>query len=212
MSQKIPLFVSEQKLKSFSSINQNVSPLDLVPFILQAQDIELQYQIGSTFYFSLKDQVINGTVTPDNQFLLDNYIGNALVNYGLERALPFLKFKIMNKSVLSPSSENADSITLEELKFLQQEVRSTAEVYMKRMIEWIILHPAQYPVYFSSKVTDGQMPSYDDPISGGIVTPNQGYAWKKRMGLGNVAGAWVNDGYNCPEGLYPNTYVNTTVF
>lgn len=208
MSQKIPLFVSEQKLKSFSSINQNVSPLDLVPYILQSQDIELQYYFGSTFYFSLKDQVLNGTVTADNQFLLDNYVGNALVNYGLYRALPFLKYKIYNKSVLSPNSESADTITLEELQFLQAQAKSTAEVYMTRCMEWILLHPGAYPVFFSQKVTDGQMPSYDTPIGGSIVTSNRPYAWRKRYG-GNQ---WVNDGMNCPECFYPNTYVNTTVF
>ena len=42
MATKIALFVSEEKLKNFTSINQNVSPADLVPFILQAQDIYLE--------------------------------------------------------------------------------------------------------------------------------------------------------------------------
>jgi hypothetical protein len=208
MSQKIPLFISEEKLKSFSSVNQNVSPLELVPYILQAQDIELQYFFGSTFYFQLKNQVLSGTVDSNNQFLLDNYVGNALVNYGLARALPFLKYKIYNKSVLSPTSESADTITLQELQFLQEQAKSTAEVYMKRCMEWILLHPGNYPAYFSSKVTDGQMPSYDNPIGGAIVTNNKPYAWRKRLG-GNQ---WVNDGMNCPECFYPNTYVNTTVF
>jgi hypothetical protein len=75
-------------------------------------------------------------------------------------------------------------------------------------MEWILLHPGNYPAYFSSKVTDGQMPSYDNPIGGAIVTNNKPYAWRKRLG-GNQ---WVNDGMNCPECFYPNTYVNTTVF
>jgi len=210
MSQKIPLFVSEEKLKAFTSVNQNVSPADLVSHILNAQDIEIQYYLGSTYYFELKNQVLNGTVTQQNQFLLDNYLQNALVNYGLERALPWLKYKIFNKSVLSPTSENADTIELKELQFLQSECKSTAEVYMKRCMEWILLHPGDYPTYFSSKVTDGQMPSYDDPIGGAIVTNRRPYAWRKRYGRGNSN--WIDDGMNCPECFYPNTYVSNTVF
>jgi 3-oxoacyl-[acyl-carrier-protein] synthase III len=58
------------------------------------------------------------------------------------------------------------------------------------------------------KVTDGQMPSYADPIYGGLVTSSMPYAWKKRFGVSRTG---VNDGMYC-EGLYPNTYVNTTVF
>lgn len=208
MSQKYALFISEEKLKSFTSVNQNVSPEDLVPHILTAQDTELQFYLGSTFYFSLQDQVLNGTVNVDNQFLLDNYISKALCQWGLMRGLSFLKYKIFNKSVLSPTSENADSITLEELQFLQQQCRDTGNTYATRMVEWIQLHPAAYPVYFSQRVTDGMMPSYSDPIYGGLVTSAMPYAFKKRYGMGRN---WVNDGMYC-EGLFPNTYVNTTVF
>jgi hypothetical protein len=200
MSQPVALFVSEERLKAFTSVNQNVSPLDLMPYILQAQDIELQYMIGSTFYFQLRDQVLSGTVSVANQFLLDNYIGSMLCNYGLERALPFLKYKVFNKSVLSPTSENAETITLEELKFLQQEVRSTAQVYGKRCIEWIINHPADYPTYFSSNVLDGQMPAGDGPFRGGLVIPAQGYAWQKRAFGSRYFGGFAADPYFCPNG------------
>jgi len=209
MSQKIPLFVSAEKIRSFTTTNQNVSDADLVPNILVAQDIELQFYLGSTFYFSLQDQVLNGTVTTENQFLIDNYISKALIQWGLMRALPNLKYKIYNKSVVSPTSENADSIDLDELKFLQQQCRDTGNVYATRMVEWIQLHPGDYAVYFSQRVTDGQMPSYMDPIYGGLVTSNMPYAWKKRSGMNRN----LNDGISgCCEGLFPNTYVNTTVF
>ena len=208
MSQKIPLFVSEEKIKSFTTVNQNVSPLDIVPNILVAQDIELQFYLGSTFYFSIQDQVLNGTVTTENQFLLDNYISKALIQWGLMRALPNLKYKIYNKSVLSPTAENADSIDLDELKFLQQQCRDTGNVYATRMVEWIQLHPGDYPVYFSQRVTDGILPSGADPIYGGLVTSSMPYAWRKRAGMNRNG---VNDGMYC-EGLFPNTYVNTTVF
>ena len=95
-AQKIALFVSEEKLKNFTTVNQNVSPADLVPNILTAQDIELQFYLGSTFYFSIQDQVLNGNVSTDNQFLLDNYISKALIQWGLCRSLPNLKYKIYN--------------------------------------------------------------------------------------------------------------------
>ena len=78
MSQKIPLFVSEEKLKYFTSVNQNVSPNDLVPYILQAQDIYLQNVLGATYYQSLKSNILAGTISGPDQYLMDNYIGSAL--------------------------------------------------------------------------------------------------------------------------------------
>jgi hypothetical protein len=82
------LFVSEEKLKSFTSINNNVSPLDLIPYVLSSQDIYLQNYIGATYYMQLKEQVRTNTVSVDNKFLLDNYIGSALCNWAL--AMPYL--------------------------------------------------------------------------------------------------------------------------
>ena len=196
------LFVSEEKLKSFTSINNNVSPLDLIPYVLSSQDIYLQNYIGATYYMQLKEQVRTNTVSVDNKFLLDNYIGSALCNWALMQALPWLKYRIFNKSVLSPSSESADSITLEELQFLQEQARGTAETYTKRMIEWMVLHPGAYPAYITPNVLDGQLPERGNPYYNSLVTPKQPYAWRK-LGVGNNRNlanvGWYDNGMQCME-------------
>jgi hypothetical protein len=210
MSQKIPLFVSEEKLKYFTSINQNVSPDDLVPYIVQSQDIYLQNFLGATYYQSLKRDILAGTVTGPDQFLMDNYIGYAVLNWAMSVALPFLKYKIFNKSVLSPKSETADSITLEELKFLQSECRNTAETYSKRMVEWMVLHPGDYPLYIAPNVLDGQLPDRGNPYYDSLVTPHQPYAYKKRLGYNGNLG-YYNNGMDCIE-CGPNSIGQYTTF
>jgi hypothetical protein len=208
MSKKIALFVSEEALKNYvSSLNQNVSPESLVPSILLAQDIQLQTYLGSTFYFHLENEILSGTVSDNNQFLIDNYISKALIQFAMVNALPTLNYKIYNKSVQRPGSENSETATLEEIKFLQQEYRFAGNQYMEKMVYWINLHPGDYPVYFSQKVQDGNMPSYQSPIAGNLVTNRMPYAWKKRIGMFN---SWDQAGFGC-EGLFPNTYVNTTI-
>ena len=150
----------------------------------------------------LKNQVVSNTVSTDNQFLLDNYIGNAMCNWGLFYALPFLKYKIFNKSVVSPTSENSEPITLEELKFLMEQVRSAGETYMKRMIEWMVLHPGAYQAYVAPRVLDGQLPERGNPYFGSLVTPKQPYAWKKRTMVGTRDSANVG-WYGGTEGCEP---------
>jgi len=202
------LFVSEEKLKSFTSINNNVSPLDLIPYVLQAQDIYLQNYIGATYYMQLKEQIRTNTLTADNTFLLDNYIGSALCNWALAMALPWLKYKVFNKSVLSPSSESAESITLEELNFLIEQCRGTAETYTKRMIEWMVLHPGAYPAYITPQVLDGQLPERGNPYYNSLVTPKQPYAWRRAGGYTSRDAAnvgWYDNGMQCME-CGPNFY------
>jgi hypothetical protein len=158
----------------------------------------------------LKTQVVNNTVSSNNQFLLDNYIGSALCNFGLFMALPFLKYKIFNKSVVSPTSENSESIVLDELKFLMDQVRSAGETYMKRMIEWMVLHPGDFPDYITPNVLDGQLPERGNPYYAQLVTPKQPYAFRRRLAmsnrdLGNVG--WYDNGTDCVE-CGPNLYVS----
>jgi len=208
MSKKIALFVSEEALKNYvSSLNQNVSSESLVPSVLLSQDIELQTFLGSTFYFHLQNQILNGTVSDENQFLIDNYISKAVIQFCMVHALPTLNWKIYNKAVLRPGSENSETATLEEIKFLQQEFRNAGNSYMDKMVYWINLHPGDFPVYFSQRVQDGNMPSYQSPIAGNLVTNRMPYAWKKRRGWGSN---YIQDGMWC-EGIFPNTYVSTTI-
>jgi hypothetical protein len=173
------LMVSEEKLKSYTSIHQSVSPDDLQPYILQSQDLYLQNYLGATFYQQLQDQIIAGSVTVANRFLLDNYIGTLLCNYAMYHALPFLKYKIFNKSILSPNNETSSDVSLEELKFLQNEVRSVAESYTKLMQVFLWNNSSDYPAYTSPNPLDGMTPDRKTPYFGGIQTNSKFFNWKK---------------------------------
>ena len=199
------LFVSEEKIKSYTSIHESVSPEDLTPYVLQAQDIYMLNYLGQTFYNQLKDQITNGTISSPNRWLLDNYIGSILVNYAMYHALPFLKYKVFNKSILSPTQENAGSIGLDELKFLQTQVREVAESYVDQMQTYLSNNLGQYPAYASSRSIDGAAPDKKTPYFGGLQTNSQFFNWRKYRnypyGTGTRPSGWGsnanNDGSSC---------------
>lgn len=164
------LFVSETKLKSYTSIHQSVSPDDLHPFILQAQDIYLQNYLGATFYQELQSQIATNTVSVLNKKLLDDYIGAMLCNYALYHALPFLKYKVFNKSIMNNDSESGQSIDLDALKFLQNEVRSVAENYTKMLTTYLRNNLTDYPSYNNFDWLDGITPDKGTPYFSGIQT------------------------------------------
>lgn len=173
------LFISEEKLKSFTSIHQSVSPTDLTPYVLQAQDIYIKNYLGSTFYIELKEQVKLGLVSTPNKFLLDEFIGPMLCNYAMYHAIPFLSFKIFNKSILKPESETAPAASLDEIKFLQSQVREVAESYTKSMLLYLQNHPDFYPAWTNPNYKDGQIPDKKTPYFGGLQTNSKFFNWKK---------------------------------
>ena len=175
------LLVSEEKLKAFTTINENVSPQLLIPYILNSQETYLVNLIGSSFLKELYLQVRTNTVTAANQFILDEFIGQVVLQYGLMMALPFLKYKILNKSILSPKSESADSIDLDELKYLVAQVKNTAEQYAMLLQRYLFWHSADYPLWNNALAMDGVIPDKGNVYTAPLVTSHYPYAWKKRL-------------------------------
>ena len=175
------LLVSEEKLKAFTTINDNVSPQILIPYVFNAQNTYLVNLIGSSFMKELYLQVKTNTVTQVNRYILDEYIGNVVLNYSLMMALPFLKYKILNKSILSPKSETADSIDLDELKYLVAQVKNTAEQYAMLLQQYLYWHSNDYPLWNSALAQDGVIPDRGNVYTAPLVTSHYPYAWKKRL-------------------------------
>ena len=121
------LFISEARLKSLTAIHDNVEPNDLMPFVLQAQDIYVQDVLGTKFYNSLKTAVSGTTLTTEEEALINDYISPALANYSLYLAIPTLNYKFKNFS-----EEVIDAKTKEPSPYIL--VRSNLEAKISRSV------------------------------------------------------------------------------
>jgi hypothetical protein len=185
MSVKQALFVSESKLKAFTAIHLSVSPTDLVPFVIQAQDLVLREYLGATLYNELKAQVVANAVTVANKALLDDYISPALCNLALYYALPGLTYKVFQKSVLKPGSESSQNVGLDELKFLQSQAKDVAESYIKQMQVYLKNNLNLYPAYANYLTSDGVAPNKKSPYFSGIQTNSKYYNRSRRKNILN---------------------------
>ena len=165
------LMISEARLKKITSIDDNVEPDDLVPFITQAQDLKIQSILGTYFYNNLKDDIANASVSDDDRTLLNDYIAPLLANYALYLALPSLNFKVKNKAVLNPTSEESNSTGLDELKYLRQSVKDTAEFYEQRLLDYLCDFSTLFPDYVNPD-GNGMNPQHNKRSTSGIYTPN----------------------------------------
>ncbi len=143
------LLISETKIKSFTNLNENVYVDDIIPGIITTQDIDLQPMLGSKFYDGLKARVLAGTQTADETELLDNYIAPFLLNKALYHILPSIKWKLLNKSVLSPNSETATTISLEEFQYIRNDQQQTSVWYEERLRHYLVEYSNLYPEYQS---------------------------------------------------------------
>lgn len=199
MAAYTPLFVSEEKLKSFTAIHASVSPTDLVPFVIQSQDLVLADYLGATFYKQLKDQVVNNTVTTVNRTIMDDYIAPALCNLAFYYALPGLTYKVFQKSVLKPGSESSQQIGLDELKFLQSQAKDVAYNYLKKLQVYLKNNLSLYPAYSSYLLSDGNAPNKRSPYFCGIQTNSRLYNRGKRKNIQDATSSSGVDDFGCCE-------------
>ena len=176
------LFVTEEKIKSFTGLDENVDPVMLYPFVLQAQDFWIQQTLGTKLYDKIKELVVdyvqNSTPIPTNyKKLLDDYIAPTVVHYAYYQALPQIKYKATNKGVTSGTSEVGAQITLEELQYLRNNIFDSAKFYNERLRDYLVAYQADYPEYQSYTNKDGMAPNRGTSYYTGLAIPNRKYKY-----------------------------------
>jgi len=154
-------FISTTELKTKTPINQNVDDQNLVMSIAYAQDIYIQPILGTNLYETLKTLVTSGITQSqyyDYKTLLDEHIRPTLIQWSLVECLIFLRFKLMNKSVVGQNSDNSIPSTLEEFTFLLNEIKNRAEFFSQRLIAYLLANNVKFPEYRQNNTIDDMKP------------------------------------------------------
>jgi hypothetical protein len=189
------LLVSEQRMKQWTGLDENVRTEDIRVYIVQAQDIYVQDTLGTKFFNSLKNAIINSTLTSNEETLLKDYVGPMLMQYALYLMLPHIKYKIVDKGILSGTSEETQATSLDELKYLRESTLNTAQFYNERVIEYFRDNPGMFPDY-ETPGTDGMYPNKQTPYFSGLVTQvpkRRSYYDQKCDDCGIIEGPAIED-------------------
>ena len=90
--------------------------------------------------------------------------------------MPGLKYKLVEKGVVSGNSEDTDATSLEELKYLRQSTLDLAEFYDARLREYLCdVSTGTFPLYDTPTPDDGMNPEKSTPYFGGLVTNIDNY-------------------------------------
>ena len=139
------LLVSEQRMKQWSSLDNNIRIDVLTPSILQAQDIYIQDTLGTAFYTRLKAGVVANDLTTNESVFLKDYIGPCLIQYALYLLLPSLKYKMVEKGILNGTSEET-----QPMRTVEQTATPTVAAVTKSTVSNI----NKLKVYLSNETED----------------------------------------------------------
>jgi len=148
------LFISEETIKKSTTVNGNVDAELLLPYIKVAQDIHVHQLLGTDLYDKLQSDITGDSVAGAYKTLLDDYIQPVLIHYSLYECLPFLSYKIMNKDIVRKISETSTSASLEDIVYMRDIIKNTAEYYAQRLVDYIVNNTASFPEYSSNSGAD----------------------------------------------------------
>ena len=139
-----------QYLVTRSVVDSNVDTGLINYAIIKAQDIHIQSILGENMYQSVMNQANTNTWNnSDYQLLVQNFIQPALMEWTLYEGLPYIAFKVTNKSVIQETSDHSTASTRDNVEYLRDQFRHSATFYTQRIREQIVNYPGSYPEYYT---------------------------------------------------------------
>lgn len=165
------LFINRTDLVRNSILDGNVDTDKFIQFIKLAQEIHIQNYLGTQMYDGLTDALVAGIDQPANarwKTLLDDYVVPMLIWFSQVDYIPFASYQIRNGGMFKHRSENAETVSKEEVDYLVEKARTNAEWYSRRFIDYMSFNQTLFPEYTSNS-NDDIYPSYDATFNGWVL-------------------------------------------
>ena len=163
------ILITRKDVVKFTAMNGNVDTDKFIQYIKIAQDIHVQNYLGTDLLQAIQVKIIAGNLTGDYLSLVTDYVKPLLCHWAMVEYLPFAAYTIANKGVYKHSSENAENVSKEEVDFLVEKERTTAQYYTDRFIDYMSFNASsKFPEYYSNNNED-IFPDKDANFSGWVL-------------------------------------------
>ncbi len=161
------LLVTRKDIVKFTAMSGNVDTDKFIQYIKIAQDKHIENYLGSDLIDKIKQHIIDDDLAGDYLTLVNEWVKPCLIHWAMVEMLPFAAYTIANKGVFKHSSENAENASRDEVDYLLEKERNTAQYYTDRLIDYLSFNAgSKYPEYYTNNNEDV---SPDKDLFGGWV-------------------------------------------
>ena len=142
--------ITIEELKQDGFINRNLEDEYLYSAIDESQDIFLREIVGDNLYNKLQELVQSNSVEGIYQTLFETHIKFYLKYKILALLCVPLNFKIRNIGIAQQFSNEVNTTSLEDTKYLQNYWETKADFYANRLTKFLIQNSNNIPEYHCS--------------------------------------------------------------
>jgi hypothetical protein len=143
----ITYLMTAEYLKQRMPIHGNVDDKLLNQTILDCQEMFVQELIGSGLYDELVAQIDAATLTALNTTLLDDYITPAMLQWCMAGVVKPISYRFTDVGVQKKETEQSVSISDDRVQTIEDDYRSKAQFYGRRLTAYLIENEDDYPLY-----------------------------------------------------------------
>lgn len=173
-------------------VESNIDDNALNQFIIIAQDINLQSNIGYNMYQYILNKLMadstGSNLSQKYQYILVNYIQPSVALWSIFNAYPTLLYKATNKAIVTKHSDESREVGIRELEYLRNQIRNNAEFMDSRTIEYIMNNIGDFNEYFTTSGVNRIVPKSNNYYGGLYLGNMGGYG----MGRNNINNAYEN--------------------
>jgi len=182
--------ITEQEVKNYTDLPNNLKTSNLSFSITVAQDLYIRSAIGEDLYSELLDQTQNDTLTALNLTLLN---GDNRLFRGIKFALawwvayevyPYLHTKVTPTGIQTKSTDEAISADSRDVEMRRNIAKKKAEYYLDQLIKYLCDKDTDYPLFRDNSLDNTTM-LYDGYGQSGIVLDDEDYyeEWERKKRL-----------------------------
>ena len=199
------LIISEEKLREFTDINDNLDSKLLMNGVREAQDIYLQRLTGTSLYEYILDEIDANTLSGDYKHLVDTFIQPFLIYASYWEVLDAIYTRPRNNGLLQPTGgENSEKADGTWYNRKRQMVENKMEYYSERLTNYLIQEEAKFPQLNDNGPFWKQTPDYGSGYKSPIVFARTTRSY-------HLAGA-LNAGLRLADSRYPFMPYGSDVF
>ena len=162
--------ISEEKLREFTDINDNLDSKLIKNGVREAQDIYLQRLTGTSLYEYILAEIDANTLTGAYQTLVDDFIQPFLIYASYWELLDAVYTRPRNNGLLQPTGgENSEKADGTWYNRKRQAVENKKEYYAERLTNYLIQNQGDFPQLNDNGPFWKQNPDYGTQYKSPVV-------------------------------------------
>jgi len=162
-------FVTEAYLKQKTPITQNVSSVDVMPFIEPAASAWMQSILGTYFFNDLLTKYNAQTLDADETILV-NKIKPAVAWRAASDCVLGLTYQLKNKGLQKQNGDNSESVEQSEVGFVMRHYEQKAEFFEAMVRKYLVKNKDTFTIFTSELNKDSELtPQTDDNFNSDIM-------------------------------------------